>query len=247
MKFYFFLSFLFCGVINAQAQNLFLEECFVGGVIAAGRTSNGLLNGSFKIKWESDHILKDVYVLTYRYGRPVSKTFTVNDIQFAWDDNSRIGEELTGAENTEFFAVHAMKITDQIIIENDSIYVYMDGHDHKPLHPNQGWWSLQFVFLYTSPSTYTPTCIRIYTASQEQNNAQLYFFQRPDFIEDTDVGFSIYADRLGVYNDRTCIRINNLELGCIWSSDKTNPGAGSVRGHFYYENGELFGLDDDTA
>src|SRR5690554_6937243 len=247
MKFGFLPFLVFFGWVNCQSQNLFLEECFIGGVTAAGRTSHGLLNGSFKIKWDSDYVLKDAYVFTYRYGRPVTKTFMVNDTQFAWEENSQIGEEQIDTENTEFFAVHGLQITDQITIENDSIHVYMNGHDHLPLHPNQGWWSLQFVFLYTSPSTTTPTCFRIYTASQKQTSAQLYFFQRPDFIENSDVGFSIYADRLGIYNDRSCIRINNVELGCVWSSDNTNPGAGGVRGHFYYENEKLFGLDDDTA
>src|SRR5690554_1853316 len=160
MKFYFFLSLLFCGVINSQAQNLFLEECFVGGVTAAGRASSGLLNGSFKIKWESDHVLKDAYVLTYRYGRPMSKTFMVNNTQFSWNENSQIGEEQIDTENHEFFAVHGMNITDQITIEDDTIYVYMNGHDYIPLHPNQGRWSLEFIFLYTSPSINNPACIR---------------------------------------------------------------------------------------
>lgn len=42
----FFLSMTF----HVYGQNLFLEESFVGGVTVAGRTSNGLLDGSFKIK-----------------------------------------------------------------------------------------------------------------------------------------------------------------------------------------------------
>ena len=57
MKFYFFLTLLFYGIINAQAQNLFLEECFVGGVTVAGRTAFTIIDGPFKIKWESDYNL----------------------------------------------------------------------------------------------------------------------------------------------------------------------------------------------
>ena len=236
MKFYFFISLLFCGVINSQAQNLFLEECFVGGVTVAGRTALTIIDGPFKIKWESDYNLKAAYVLTYRYNRPVAKPFSVNGNEFLWDYSSQIGEEQKEQEegaNVDFFAVHGQDITDKINIIGDSVHVYMDAHDHVSAHPNQGWWSLNFVFLYTSPSITDTTCVRIYTASQPQIAIQNYTFLKPIYKPNTDVGFSIYSDRIGPYSDRSEVGINNELLGKIWGSDAANPlvGAG-VRGHF---------------
>ncbi len=243
----FLLGSLTCG-LQVFSQNLFLEECFVGGVTAAGRTSAGLLDGHFKIKWEQDYILKDAYVLTYRYGRPISKPFIVNDMEFAWSDENQIGEELLDNENAEYFAVHAQRITDLVMIQNDSVNVYLNGADATNLNLGQGWWSLQFVFLYTSPLILDSTCVRIYTASQPQTELQSYLFDKPDFKSGTDIGFSIYSDRLNIFfEDRTRIGINDQILGNIWGYDNINPVAAGVRGHFYYENGELFGLDDDTA
>src|SRR5690554_4573112 len=113
MKFYLFITFLFFGAINSQAQNLFLEECFVGGVTVAGRTALAIIDGPFKIKWESDYNLKAAYVLTYRYGRPAAKPFSVNGSEFMWDYSTQIGEEQVENDLVEFFTVHGQEITDR--------------------------------------------------------------------------------------------------------------------------------------
>ena len=230
MKFYLFLTFLFYGVINSQAQNLFLEECFVGGITVAGRTAYSIIDGPFKIKWESDYNLKSAYVLTYRYGRPVAKPFTVNNAQFMWDNSSQIGEEQVENENIEFFTVHGQEITDKVNIVGDSVHVYMDAHDHIDFHPNQGWWSLDFVFLYTSPSIVDTACVRIYTASQPQIAKQSYKFLKPIYKPETDVAFSIYSDRITAErHDESRIVINDEWLGDIWGNDAANPLHGADR------------------
>ncbi|NEN22090.1 hypothetical protein G3O08_01050 [Cryomorpha ignava] len=247
MKWILFLGATFFIQIQVSSQNLFLEECFVGGVTASGRTSLSITDGFFKFKWETQYTLKDAYVLTYRYGRPSQIPFAIDGNEFQWDETSIIGEELYDTELIKFFAVHGKRVTDMVNIQKDSVYVYMDGH--APLGQQfTGWYSLQFLFLYTSSSITDTTCINIYTASQKQTAMQKYKFEKPNYRANTDVGFSIYSDRLNIYyEDRTQIGINNDILGEIWGFDETNPGAGGVRGHFYYENGELFGLDDDTA
>ena len=246
-----FIFFIFCYFVS-NAQNLFLEKTFVGGVTVAGRTSFTFIDGYFKIRWEPDYQLVAAYALTYRYGRPTVKPFTINGSEFLWDSSNQIGAEQLDNDNIQYFATNVQEITDKVVFTNDSIYVTMNGADFIQQHPNQGWWSLDFVFLYTSPSISDTTTIRIYTASQPQTEPQSYSFHKPVYKPGTDVGFSIYSDRVGgpfgpAYEDRTCIGINGQSLGCIWSADQTNIGASGVRGHFYYENGNLTGLDDDTA
>ena len=130
-------------------------------------------------------------MFTYRYGRPIPKIFTVNNDSFIWDQDSQISPELPDDENPQYFTVHGQKITNGITIENDSLHVYMDGYDYIYEHPNQGWWSLQFVFLYTSPTINDTTCINIYIANQPQNTLQTYKFKKPNYRTSTDVGFSI--------------------------------------------------------
>ncbi len=240
---------IFFIAINFQGncQNLFLEECFVGGVTVAGRTSLTFIDGYFKIKWEPDYQLKSAYVVTYRYGRPTDKTFQVNESEFLWDFSSQVGQEQISDLSSKYFAVNAQEITSKINILNDSIYVMMSGIDNSPNEPAKGWYSLDFVFLYTAPSISDTTCLRIYSASEKQYIPQHYLFEKPSYKENTDVGFSIYSDRTGIFDDRTCTNINSQSLGCTWSADATNPFAGGVRGHFYYEHSTLYGLDDDIA
>ena len=127
---YIILLALFSLCEGLQGQNLFFEECFVGGVTAAGRTSQGLLNGKFKIHWEENFDLKKAFALTYRYGRPSEKNIILNGIPFSLNLNSQVGEELSDAQEIiDYFAVHAIDITESIQITDDSISVYMDGFE----------------------------------------------------------------------------------------------------------------------
>ncbi|NEN23223.1 hypothetical protein G3O08_06885 [Cryomorpha ignava] len=248
MKWSLIIILLFFSQVEMFCQNLFTEECFVGGVTAAGRTAYSFIDGSFKIKWEDNYKIKAAYVLTYRYGKPKSVPFTVNNVEYSWDVGTQVGEEQIGNTNTGYFAVNVKNIIDNVNIQNDTISVSMNGLDTSPEIIAQGWYSLQFLFFYTSPTISDTCCIRIYTASKKQTESQSYKFEKPNYRSNTDVGFSIYSDRItNYYQDRTCIGINSTSIGCIWGEDATNIAAGGVRGHFYYENGQLFGLDDDTA
>ncbi len=82
------LGFLTCHL--AKAQNLFLEECFVGGVTTGGANSAGSLEGSIcEIKWESDYTLRAAYAITYRYGRPENHSMFINDTPVFWNQSNQ--------------------------------------------------------------------------------------------------------------------------------------------------------------
>ncbi len=248
----FYFIFFFVSIsISCEAQNLFLEECFTGGVTAAGRTgTQGPMNGKFKIHWEDDFILRRAIALTYRYGRPMDNHIILNGAPIPLSMASQIGAEQPDDPFIGLFAVHGIDITNSVQISNDSITVQLDAIDGGEF-PNTGWWSVMCVFLYESPTTIEPICLRVYTADQRQDQAQPYTFETPTFNDSMDFGFSIYSDRVNAFDvDISIVGINSITLGYIGGADATNPGAppssAGVRGHFYYENGELFGLDDDV-
>jgi hypothetical protein len=250
--FFFLLLTICCSLVSSfsSAQNLFLEECFTGGVTAAGRTGTlGATNGTFQIKWEEDYILRKAIALTYRYGRPMDNELVLNGVSIPLNMTSQIGAEYPDADPIGQFAVHGIDITDLVEISDNSISVFLEGFDDS-IPINTGWWSVMCVFLYESPTINQPMCLRVYTADRTQFAAQDYSVSTPQFDEDKDFGFSIYSDRVVAdESDRTIIGINSAFLGNIGGSDATNPmpgfNDGGVRGHFYYQNGELFGLDDD--
>ncbi|MCZ4407693.1 gliding motility-associated C-terminal domain-containing protein [Cryomorphaceae bacterium 1068] len=228
-----------------------MEECFTGGVTAAGRTGTlGATNGTFQIKWEEDYILRKAIALTYRYGRPMDNEIILNGVSVPLNMSSQIGDEQPDGPFVELFAVNGIDITDLVEITDNSISVFLDGFDDT-IPVNTGWWSVMCVFLYESPTVDQPMCLRVYTADRTQYAPQEYSFATPLFDNDKDFGFSLYSDRVGAdESDRSIVGINSEFLGNIGGSDATNPMSGfndgGVRGHFYYENGELFGLDDDV-
>ncbi|MCA1764544.1 MAG: hypothetical protein LC664_16350, partial [Flavobacteriales bacterium] len=123
----------------------------------------------------------------------------------------------------------------------------MDGYQGGDIL-GTGWYSIYCVFLYESPSITDTTCVRIYTADQVQYERQDYSIPTPNYKPGTDVGLAMHSDRLGPYIDRGAVLVNDEYLGAMWGADATNPLSGAgVRGHFFYENETLTGLDDDTA
>lgn len=226
-----------------------MEDCFEGGVTAAGRTANGEVEGYFKIKWEDDYVLRAAYAITYRYSDAAPTSITLNSSSFYWDSSNQVGSTLPELDPVlESFSVHAKDITDLINITSDSVYVFMDGHQGGNVVPNRGYFSVYCVFLYERPDISDTTCVRIYTADEVQYGRQDYDVETPNFKDNTDVGLAIHSDRLGLYVDRGAVLVNNSYLGAMYGPDATNPlTTAGVRGHFYYENETLTGLDDDTA
>jgi len=242
-----FLLFLCSGLL--QAQNLFLEDCFIGGVTTGGANTFGSAESSVcKIKWEEDYSLKAVIAITHRYGYPPNHKVVVNGDSIQWDMNSQFGEEIE-EENpgVQAFAVHAQYITDIVTIDTDSLIIDLPPQELGAI-ANQGYWPIHLVILYTSPQITAPVCIRIYTANQSQESPQLYSFIKPEILLDTPVLFSIYSDRITEFEmDRSRIRLNGVVLGDIWTADLFSDSDFGVQGTYYYENSLAVGLNGDTA
>src|SRR5690554_8213661 len=62
------------------------------------------------------------------------------------------------------------------------------------------------------------------------------------------VGLAVYTDRLGNDNDGSYIYVENNLLGLLKGTDQVNNawGGAGVKGHIYYQNNQLYGLDDDV-
>jgi hypothetical protein len=236
---------------QGNAQILFAEDCFVGGVQTGGHyTLGAMIGGSFKIKWEDNYTLRSAYAICYRYGRPEPHTIYVNDGPIEWNTNNQIGPELS-EENTwsNYFATHAVDITDEITINSDVVNIDLPPQTFYNFAWNWGWWGAYIVLFYESPDITTEVCTKIYIANQSQDFPQYYSFDKPDFNEDNPILFSIFSNRLSNDEiDATNIYVNNQLLGKIWSADLVTPEPpGGVQGHFYYQNGSAEGLNGDTA
>jgi PKD repeat protein len=226
-----------------EAQHLFLEECFTGGITSAGKGSLGILDGSFEIYWDENKTLRRAYAITYSYSNPEPRDFIIENGIFTWNDGNQVGSDLEGEQFTHPVAVHIQDITDAVGITDNSISVYMNGEDVSSAEPNRGWWGIMCVFLYEDKTVDTEVCLRIYAADQSQAAPQNYSIITPEWDLDQQIGFALFADRLGGdQSDNSIVGINGELLGEIGS-----PALNGDHGHFYYENGNLFGLDNDLA
>jgi len=232
-------------------QILFLEECFTGGVQTGGHSTIGaLIGGTFDIDWEDNYTLRKAYAITYRYGRPEPYTIYINGGAVEWNSSNQAGPELL-EENffSNYFAAHAVEITNQITITGDVVNIDFPVQTFYDFAWNWGWWGAYIAIMYESPDITSEVCTRIYIADQSQDFPQNYVFAKPDYLNETPVLFSIYSHRLSEFeNDKTRVRINNETIGELWGGDLVTPVPGSgVQGHFYYQNSIAEGLNGDTA
>jgi len=235
--------------LNIEGQVLFLEDCFVGGVQTGGQSTLGeLIDGAYNIHWDEDFTIRRAYALTYRYGRPDPHTIFLNKGGITWSlDNQAGPEQLEENILTDYFATHAVDITDFLVIDGEFVNVDLPL---QPFDGNKGWWSVYVVLLYESPDINTSICTRIYLADQTQDDPQNYTFGTPSFNTNNPLLFSIHSHRLSSFFDldATTIMINSEFLGNIWGPDLLLPApVGGVQGHFFYENGIAEGLNGDTA
>jgi PKD repeat protein len=251
--FFFLLIAIWCGLIPnfATAQNLFLEECFVGGVTTGGANTLGSVEGSLcEIRWEENYSLRAAYAITYRHGQPGADTMSVNDTPVIWNSSNQFGEEQPEINpGTLYYATHVKDITQTIVINGSTVSVDIPANEVDQVLVGQGFWSIHVVLLYEAPQLTEPVCLRIYTADQPQENiGQTYQFEKPTYNESEPLLFSIYSDRISEFeSDRSRILLNSQILGDIWCDDLFSLASHGVQGTFYYENSEAFGLNGDTA
>ncbi len=234
---------------SGSTQHLFFEECFEGVVTGAGYSvTPGAGSGQFEIYYNETLTLKRAIAFSYRYGKPAPFNFPINDLNVNWNIGNMVGNEMEEPSTAIVcFAVHAVDISDWIVVEDNFISINIPLQSGNPIIPNEGYWSVYCLFLFESALPSDVTCIRVYTANQVQYEPQQYQIAKPPASPGTDIGFALYSDRAWMHDDRSRIRINNSILGETYGPDATNPESlGGVRGHFYYKNGTLFGLDDDV-
>ena len=250
-KNYIAFSILFLLSVSSKAQILFSEECFIGGVTTGGKSGFASGDATFEIDWDDDYTLRKAYLLTYRYGTNlVPQPVVINSDTLFWTMDSQIGPtQIESNPLSDFFAVHAQDVTDQIEINSNTVFMTGPIQPQNPGGSNYGFWSNYLVIYYESPSITTPICSRIYTASQNQEYFQTYSFSRPVYQSDTPVLLALHSDRINDFtSDAATSFLNGFGLGIFWGGDLINPTQfAGVQGHFYYKNGACEGLNGDTA
>jgi gliding motility-associated-like protein len=120
-------------------------------------------------------------------------------------------------------------------------------------HINWGYWSFFIYVIYENPTLPT-TSYTILINDKKLIGNEIYVVNNLMPINISNpVSFSLYQDRSGAITPETLapntyVYFNNQLLGTVGGSDNVNQlwNVAGVKGHFYYQNNQLFGLDDDT-
>jgi len=244
LKLVFFFFFFSLNII-ATAQLIFNIESFHGGVTGAGfSTSTGNGSGNFDIYIEPGSSIKKAWLLAQRIGNPEPQHIIINDIEYTFDTLNTITSFGNVAPLCTPNAVHAINVTDNISPTTINYSVTISENAIC-----LGYSAIYLIVFYENESLPLVQSIVVLNNTQSTGN-DFYIIDDINEIDNTNpVGFSLFSDRVGsVPGQRSNVYVNNSHLGLIGGEDGVNNQfiGGGVKGHFYYQNKNLMGLDDDT-
>jgi hypothetical protein len=235
---------------KTNAQILFAQDCFVGGVTVAGVNRDGGWGDNKKclIKWEENNELYRAYVVAYRYGRPEPHSTYINGAEINWNDGNQAGpEHIEDNDQSDFYAPHAIDITDILELEDDTLVLDFPQQTFYDHSWNWGWCGMYVVILYKSPDINTPICNRLYITDQKQDIPQGYTFQSPQISPNSPLVLSLFTSRItSSYSDFSRVLLNSTIVGDIWGDDLVIPAYSGAQGSFYYQGSDINGLNGDT-
>ena len=238
---------------NGFGQQLFYQDLFYGGVTGGGGSSgsnNGAANGQIIININPTSTIRKAYLFCNRYEttQPVNVNFNSNSYTF--DLGNQIGANyfIVATGSIDSSAIHAIDVTGDINPTQNSYNI------NYPSQPNTGgafnkYGAFYLLVLYenlTLPKVAVSVILNDKNATQ---NVSYLINNLFPINNNNPVGLAIHSDIIwDTIQDGSNIYVNGNNIGLIGGSDAINSTSigGGVKGHFYYENNNLFGLDDDT-
>jgi gliding motility-associated-like protein len=241
----------------SYSQLLFQHDIYQGGVTAVGfSTGQGTGSDSIYYYIEPGSTIKKAYLFSYKFKNEPFHPIYLNDQTF-----------LYSLDDTLIMLFHSNPLVDTTYILHKDITEFISnnvGNGLKveiPPHPfinsGAGIWGAFIYIEYENPS------MPLVNTALWINQADLVGWEPNYMLElnpiDTNypVALSLMIDRsCSVPEDGSIVRLNGDvlglsggdSLGLIWGEDASSiNGCNGAKGHFYYQNNMLYGLDDDTA
>ena len=235
---------------SLYSQILFEQGLVQGGVTAGGfSTGMGFGSGSFSLYIEPGSTIKKAYLFTYRIGYPPNIPITVNGIPYEFDTTNILMQ--VNHQNTSASPVHLYyhDFTDSLNANITSTFnITIPVQSNLPI--NWGYWTASLFVVYENPLL-SFTNYSIFINDKDYMGNENYLITGLNPINTSNpVGFSIFIDRAcNNTTDGSVVFVNSNNIGVIGVPDGVNSlwGCSGSKGHFYYQNNTLFGLDDDAA
>ena len=228
---------------KSVSQIIFHQDVFRGGVTAGGfSTGMGIGSGTVQLYIEPGSTIKKAYIFTFSTGLNTSESIIINGQNYTFNNSSK----LVSFTHTNFYFspinIHCIDFTNVLNISpTNSFQINI---------PNQN--GLPFLgvfapFIYIEYLNNSLPVVNTCVVLNKQNliGSEVYNLSNLNPINiSSPIGFSIYSDRANNEN----IWFNFNLLGTLNGNDNINNlwNFSGVKGHFYYQNNQLFGLDDDS-
>ena len=240
---------LFSGLVfNGLAQSIFHQDIINGGVSVGGFSSaQGAGSGVVTLHIEPGSLIKKAILFSYSASK-ASNHLIINNDSFSISQSNMIESFNLTSIYYNPISLHAIDITNWVQIQNTNIF-----NMEVPVQLGMPYSAVfaPFLFiLYENPNL-APVAYSIILNNQDLIGSQNY--QISDLLPinfNFPAGFAPYLDRVTEFRqDAENVHFMGNFIGQLCGTDSVNinfSGGGGVKGHFYYQNNQLFGLDDDT-
>ncbi|MCC6702105.1 MAG: gliding motility-associated C-terminal domain-containing protein [Fluviicola sp.] len=250
---FFLLMMLMLISFNSKSQVTYYQDIFNGGASFAGFSTGtaytGSYNGNFETYFHPGSLIRKVFFLYNTYNEPnYDITINLDGVDIILERNELIGNTL---KSTQFSSNQNFRI-----LTKDITQIYNNIQNHQINIPSQPFSSCNcfygnfaIVVLYDNPLLSTINFSLLLNNLNLNSSPSNYYTDINPISTLSQVGFSLNTDIINnpISNDGSRVYVNNNLLGLIGGSDGVDQNSiFGVRGHFYYQNSQLFGLDDDT-
>lgn len=251
IKRYILFLFTILSFLCSFSQNVFYQDVFYGGVTGGGfSTGVGAGSGTINLHIEPGSTIRKAFLICQRFQNPSPTYITINSIPYLLDESSELTSYMI-VTHSQKSGVHVVDITSDID-PNQNTYFTTIPYPASG-NPEIAYNVVYLLILYEN-STLPKSCVNVILNNQnlEDNNNKFYFVSNISPINTNfPVGFAVNTERVQdpiIFNDGSHVFFNSNLLGLIGGVDAVSSPfiSGGVKGHFYYQNNTLFGLDDDT-
>jgi gliding motility-associated-like protein len=248
-KLYIIFLLLFSSTL-IKAQNLFHQDIFYGGVTAGGfSTGQGAGSGTLNLYIEPGSTIRKAYLFSYRQGYAPSVPITVNSTPYIFDTLNNLMSVNHALNSISPINLYYYDITNDL---NTSITSTFNITIPNQFGLPTGWgWFTAFIYIEYEKPILPKVASSVWINNKDFLGNESYTMAGMNPINTTNpTGLSLMLDRAcNNTNDGTIVTFNSNNMGTIGTPDATNNtwNCSGTKGHFYYQNNTLFGLDDDTA
>lgn len=247
------ILFLFVTSHYIFSQKIFYQDICNCGVSGAGFSNgiSGLANsGQIVTNLDINSVIKKAFLIYGRFGETEPITINFNGQNLTLSTSNQAGNKFVSFQENnlvEFSSIHIKDVTEFVNINQNTYLINTPLQSHT-IGESGFFGSFYLIIVYENPN-FEKSVQTLIVNELNSNSVVDYSFNNLMPINNFfPVSLAIHSDIIwDTINDGSFIEVNNNLIGLIGGDDNINSQflGGGVKGHFYYLNNELFGLDDD--